>query len=156
MGILSLKPYLVHSTGEVPLIFLWILFLKTLKFLEVKSPEPIQKILKILQSQGDPKRAQVLQRFFWDRRIAVMATFHFIKKEEFSETLRIAELLLRDSEELIHKAVGWMLREIGKRNQKVEESFLKTHYQKMPRTMLRYALEKFPEESRQRYLKGNL
>ncbi len=73
MGILSLKPYLVHYTGGVPLIFLWILFLKTLKFLEVKSPEPIQKILKILQSQGDPKRAQVLQRFFWDRRIDIVA-----------------------------------------------------------------------------------
>ena len=85
-----------------------------------------------------------------------MATFHFIKKGEFSETLRMAELLLGDSGDLIHKAVGWMLREIGKRDQKVEESFLKIHYQKMPRTMLRYAIEKFPEDLRQRYLKGNI
>jgi 3-methyladenine DNA glycosylase AlkD len=92
----------------------------------------------------------------WDRRIAVMATFHFIKKGEFSDTLIIAEMLLQDQEDLIHKAVGWMLREIGKRDQQIEESFLKTHYKTMPRTMLRYAIEKFPENLRQRYLKGKI
>lgn len=104
----------------------------------------------------DRLQALASSPWLWDRRIAIMATFHYIKKGEFSETLWFAELLLRDSEDLIHKAVGWMLREIGKRDQKVEESFLKIHYQKMPRTMLRYAIEKFPEDLRQRYLKGNL
>lgn len=92
----------------------------------------------------------------WERRIAVMATFHFIHNQEFSATLKIARLLLTDREDLIHKAVGWMLREVGKRNITVEEKFLKKHYQKMPRTMLRYAIEKFPPDLRQKYLKGNI
>ena len=89
----------------------------------------------------------------WERRIAIMATFHFIKSNEFDETLRIAEILIADTEDLIHKAVGWMLREVGKREINTEESFLKKHYRSMPRTMLRYAIEKFPEEIRQYYLK---
>jgi 3-methyladenine DNA glycosylase AlkD len=92
----------------------------------------------------------------WERRIAVMATFHFIKLGEFRETLRIARMLLRDPEDLIHKAVGWMLREIGKRDFAVEESFLAAHYRNMPRTMLRYAIERFPEELRLRYLRGEI
>ena len=90
----------------------------------------------------------------WERRIAIMATFHFIKEGEFTETLKIAQMLLSDKEDLIHKAVGWMLREVGKRHLATEEHFLKEHYKKMPRIMLRYAIEKFPEPKRQRYLKG--
>ena len=89
----------------------------------------------------------------WERRIAIMATFCFIAQNEFTDTLKIAEMLLNDKEDLIHKAVGWMLREIGKRNLEIEESFLKKYYQNMPRTMLRYAIEKFPEEKRKSYLK---
>jgi 3-methyladenine DNA glycosylase AlkD len=85
-----------------------------------------------------------------------MATFHFIKGGEFVETLNIAKMLLADREDLIHKAVGWMLREIGKRDFPIEEGFLRAHYQTMPRTMLRYAIEKFPEELRQQYLKGTI
>jgi len=92
----------------------------------------------------------------WERRIAIMSTFHFIKNGEFSETLVISKLLLSDTKDLIHKAVGWMLREIGKRHLQTEENFLKKHYRKMPRTMLRYAIEKFPEHKRQAYLKGTI
>ena len=92
----------------------------------------------------------------WERRIAIMATFHFIKQGEFGETFRIADLLLHDSHDLIHKAVGWMLREVGERDGAAEEVFLHTRYGLMPRTMLRYAIEKFPEERRQAYLRGTL
>jgi 3-methyladenine DNA glycosylase AlkD len=96
----------------------------------------------------------VRSRSLWERRIGVMSTFHFIKREDFSETLAVAELLLYDKEDLIHKAVGWMLREVGKRNRNVEEGFLAKHYKEMPRTMLRYAIEKLPESERLAYLRG--
>ena len=92
----------------------------------------------------------------WKRRIAVLATFHFIKRGETNDSLNIASILLSDSQDLIHKAVGWMLREIGKRNLHSEEEFLKQHYHRMPRAMLRYAIERFPEPKRQRYLKGKI
>jgi 3-methyladenine DNA glycosylase AlkD len=92
----------------------------------------------------------------WERRIAIMATFHFIKRHEFSETLKISNMLIADRHDLIHKATGWMLREIGKRDLETEERFLKKCYKKMPRTMLRYAIEKFSEKKRQRYLKGRM
>ena len=95
-------------------------------------------------------------RSLWDRRIAVISTFYFIKKGEFDVTLQIAEILLKDKHDLIHKAVGWMLREIGKRDLRTEESFLEKYYKVMPRTMLRYAIEKFPQRKRQRYLKGKI
>ena len=96
----------------------------------------------------------VRSRILWERRIGVMATFYFIKKEDFSDTLTVAELLLKDERDLIHKAVGWMLREVGNRNLKKEESFLNKHYKDEPRTMLRYAIEKFPERKRLAYLHG--
>ena len=92
----------------------------------------------------------------WEKRIAMLSTYYFIKNRDFKTTLEIAEISLNDKHDLIHKAVGWMLREIGKRNQKTEESFLRVHYKTMPRTMLRYAIEKFPEDLRQGYLKGQI
>jgi 3-methyladenine DNA glycosylase AlkD len=92
----------------------------------------------------------------WDRRIAIMSTFHYIRQNIYSETLRIADTLICDKEDLIHKAVGWMLREVGKRDLQTEEEFLKHRYKDMPRTMLRYAIEKFPAAKRQRYLKGKI
>jgi 3-methyladenine DNA glycosylase AlkD len=90
----------------------------------------------------------------WERRMAIMATFYFIKQRDFDETIRVARLLLGDPEDLIHKAVGWMLREVEKRDVTAAEAFLRAHYRDMPRTMLRYAIERFPEPRRQAYLKG--
>lgn len=92
----------------------------------------------------------------WERRIAMMATYHFIKQEDFADTLDLALILLNDDHDLIHKITGWMLREVGKRDQSVEEEFLQEHYKQMPRTMLRYAIEKFDEDLRQRYLTGGV
>lgn len=92
----------------------------------------------------------------WDKRIAVLSSFYFIKYGSFDISLQLSEKLLNDKHDLIHKAVGWMLREIGKRDINTLEGFLLKHYTKMPRTMLRYAIEKFPEQKRQQYLKGNI
>jgi len=109
-------------------------------YLTDKSKEPLYKLAK--------------SNSLWERRISIMATFHFIKQNNFVQTLIVAKMLLKDKEDLIHKAVGWMLREIGKRHLSTEEKFLNEHSQEMPRTMLRYAIERFPESKRQGYLKG--
>ncbi len=92
----------------------------------------------------------------WEKRIAVLSTFTFIKNHFFEDTLNISEILLNDKHDLIHKAVGWMLREVGKRDLEIEEEFLLKCYKTMPRTMLRYAIEKFPEKKRKDYLEGRI
>lgn len=111
-------------------------------FLKDKSRKPLHRLARSAD--------------LWERRVSILATFHYIKAGEFSETLKIARTLLSDEEDLIQKAVGWMLREVGKRDLAAEERFLREHYRKMPRTMLRYAIERFPESKRQRYLKGKV
>jgi len=111
-------------------------------FLKDKSKKPIYRLVK--------------SKVLWKRRIAMLSTFHYIKNNMFDDALRVAIMLMLDKEDLIHKAVGWMLREVGKRDLNTEEQFLKKHYKKMPRTMLRYAIERFPESRRQAYLKGKV
>ena len=90
----------------------------------------------------------------WERRIAILATHRFIRNGDFSDTLKIARMLMQDRHDLIHKAAGWMLREVGKRDAAAEEAFLEKHFSAMPRTMLRYAIERLPESKRRRYKKN--
>ena len=92
----------------------------------------------------------------WTKRISIITQLWFIRQNDLDDAFKIAKILLRDSHDLIHKAVGWVLREAGKKDRKRMEAFLTEHYQKMPRTMLRYAIEKLPESRRQKYLKGKV
>lgn len=103
----------------------------------------------------------ILYRFaksknMWERRIVIISTAAFITKDRFSDVLKISKILISDEHDLIHKAVGWMLREVGKKDRKVEERFLNKYYQKMPRVMLRYAIEKFSKEKRSFYMQKNV
>jgi 3-methyladenine DNA glycosylase AlkD len=91
--------------------------------------------------------------FLWERRIAVISTFAFIKNNQLDDAVKLSSILLKDKQDLIHKAVGWVLREVGKKNLSLLESFLSAHCPEMPRTALRYAIEKFPKEKREYYLK---
>ena len=111
---------------------------------------------KIVGAHLEDKSRAVLYRLskskiLWERRIAVIATYWFIKRDQFDDILNLSERLLTDDEDLMHKAVGWMLREVGKREESVLKKFLKKNYQNMPRTMLRYAIEKFPQLERKKY-----
>lgn len=98
----------------------------------------------------------VVSKNLWERRVAIIATAFFIKQNRFGEAIGISQMLRKDEHDLIHKAVGWMLREIGNRNREVEEQFLRKYYKTMPRTGLRYAIEKFPERLRKQYLNGTI
>lgn len=110
----------------------------------------------LFDKEKKPLHKLVTSKNLWERRIAIIATFAFIRKKQFCETFQITEKLLHDNHDLLHKAAGWMLREAGKRDQAELELFLKQHYKKMPRTMLRYAIERFEEEKRLQYLKNKL
>ncbi|MEI7706757.1 MAG: DNA alkylation repair protein [Chlorobium sp.] len=121
---------------------------------DISAPHIVGSFLQY--RKRTPLYKLVLSESLWERRIAIIATLHFIRQSDFADALALAEILLQDKEELLHKATGWMLREIGKRNMAALEGFLLKHYQRMPRVMLRYAIERVPEERRQNYLKGRL
>jgi 3-methyladenine DNA glycosylase AlkD len=129
-------------------------FINNWDLVDVSAPHIIGAHLA--DKSRKPLEALARSQSLWERRIAIISTFYFIRTGEYANTLRIAKLLLGDKEDLIHKAVGWMLREVGKRDRESEVSFLKEHYKLMPRTMLRYAIERFPEAERQMYLKGTI
>jgi 3-methyladenine DNA glycosylase AlkD len=136
------------------------LYLKNTRFInnwdlvDLSAPNIVGTYL--LDKSRRPLYTLTKSRDLWKRRIAIMATFQFIKQNDFNDTLRVSQLLLDDEHDLIHKAVGWMLREVGKRSLATEERFLKQHYKKMPRTMLRYAIERFTETKRKKYLNGKI
>jgi 3-methyladenine DNA glycosylase AlkD len=109
-------------------------------YLEGRSRQPLYRLVR--------------SRNLWERRISILATFHFIRQSDFTDALALAETLLDDDHDLMHKAVGWMLREVGKKDVRRLEGFLRNYHQHMPRTALRYAIERFPEAKRKRYLKG--
>ncbi len=128
-------------------------FINNWDLVDLSAPKIVGRYL----SDQDPVNRSPLiklakSKSIWERRIAVLATFTFIKNNEFEIPLKIAERLLNDKHDLIHKAVGWMLREVGKKDIEVEEKFLRKYYKKMPRTMLRYAIEKFQKNKRLGYL----
>jgi len=122
---------------------------------DLSAPNIVGKYL-YENGAGDYLENLVCSEFLWERRISVLATFYFIKNNRFEHTLNLSKQLLLDEHDLIHKAVGWMLREVGKRDFDCEKEFLVAHYKTMPRTMLRYAIEKFPEPLRQDFLKGRI
>ena len=116
---------------------------------------------QIVGRQLEAKDIKLLERLalskdIWERRIAIVSTFAFLRRDELAPTLKIAAMLLDDSHDLIHKAVGWLLREVGKKDRAVLDAFLSKHYHKMPRTALRYAIERHPESVRKRYLAGTI
>lgn len=119
---------------------------------DISAPHIVGRFLQ--DRDRSPLYRLVNSESLWERRIAIISTAHFIRRGEFTDTIALSEILLQDHEELLHKATGWMLREVGKRDTAVLESFLTQHCRCMPRVMLRYAIERFPEERRQHYLKG--
>jgi len=119
---------------------------------DVSAPSIVGAYLE--NRSREPLYALARSANLWERRVAIMATLRFIRQRDFADTLAICELLLDDDEDLIHKAAGWMLREVGNRDRAAAEAFLRRHCERMPRTMLRYAIEKYPEALRRSYLKG--
>ena len=147
---------LVHNFSKDPQK-IYDLYLKATKYInnwdlvDLTAPRIVGEYL--LDKPVDILFKLAKSKSLWERRIAILATFAFIYKGEPKPTLKIAEMLLHDKEDLIHKAVGWMLREVGKRcGQKPLTDFLNQHYKSMPRTMLRYSIERFPEKTRKEYL----
>ncbi len=119
---------------------------------DISAPNIVGAFL--MERSKKPLYQLARSKSLWERRIAMLATFYFIRSNKFADALKIAGILLWDKEDLIHKAVGWMLREVGKRDSECAEAFLQKHCPIMPRTMLRYAIERFTPSKRRMYLDG--
>lgn len=129
-------------------------FINNWDLVDISCPHIVGRFL--FERPRSPLYTLAVSSDLWERRIAIISTFYFIRQGEFDDTLAIAGELLENREDLIHKAAGWMLREVGKRDMAAEERFLLQHYRRMPRTMLRYAIERFPEEKRLLFLRGEV
>jgi 3-methyladenine DNA glycosylase AlkD len=127
-------------------------FINNWDLVDCSAPQVVGGYL--LSRPNKPLLSLAKSKSLWERRIAIVSTQHFIRHGEFGETLAISELLLGDTEDLIRKATGWMLREVGKKDQAVLKGFLDRHGADMPRTMLRYSIERLPPDQRQAYLRG--
>ncbi|MCE9561752.1 MAG: DNA alkylation repair protein [Planctomycetes bacterium] len=125
-------------------------FINNWDLVDCSAPQVVGGFL--MTKPREPLLSLAKSKSLWERRIAIVSTQHFIRHGEFDETLAISRMLLGDTEDLIHKATGWTLREVGKKDQSVLEGFLDRHGAVMPRTMLRYAIEKFPPDQRRAYL----
>jgi len=139
---------------------IYTLYLKNTKYInnwdlvDLSAPKIVGPYLD--RSSRAPLYRFVRSKNLWERRIAILATFHFIRRSDFVDALALAEALLGDDHDLIHKAVGWMLREVGKKDVAVLEGFLRKYNTRMPRTALRYAIERFPEAKRKKYLRNEI
>jgi len=129
-------------------------FINNWDLVDLSAPNIVGNYL--MDKSRKPLYSLAKSRDLWERRIAILSTYTFIKDNDHQDTLKISSMLLGDQHDLIHKATGWMLREVGKRDMSSEERFLKKYYRKMPRTMLRYAIERFPEGKRKKYLNGKV
>lgn len=156
-GLLTLT-YMWKKADETERKNIFDLYVKNLKYVNNWDLVDLSAPIIVGQYLKDKDRSflykLVKSNDLWKQRIAIISTATFIRDMDFKDTLEISKLLLHHGHDLIHKAVGWMLREVGKKDLAVEENFLKKYYKEMPRTMLRYAIERFEEEKRQRYLKG--
>jgi 3-methyladenine DNA glycosylase AlkD len=126
------------------------LFINSWDLVDTSAPHIVGAWLS--ERSRAPLRRLARSKWLWDRRIAIIATQYFIRRRDLEETFALADILLNDPHDLIHKAVGWMLREAGDRDRAAARRFLATRHTRMPRTMLRYAIEKYPDPERQRYL----
>jgi 3-methyladenine DNA glycosylase AlkD len=171
----ALQEMLDNKIHEFRLVALFILLMQFQKASELRRKELVDFYLKnskkvnnwdlvdasagyILGDYLSSKDKSILYKLaksenIWERRISIIATQGFIRNNKYDDTLKIAEVLLNDKQDLIHKATGWMLREVGKRDLKTLYEFLDKHYKTMPRTMLRYAIERFEKEKRELYMK---
>ncbi len=160
LGLLILVDKYARSRDESEKDKIYELYVDNFKYVnnwdlvDVTCPHVVGKHL--FEKDRSPLYQWALSDHLWTRRIAIVSNWWFIRNNDVSDVFEISKILLKDEHDLIHKAVGWMLREAGKKDMKKTEAFMKRHYSSMPRTMLRYAIERYPETKRKKYLRGTI